>query len=79
VIREDLTKGQHCSQFRLLLMNKKHELIREIKGTTIGRKRILTFPEIDAAIIALAVDEQQGTTAISEIEIYNIDSKLIEK
>jgi alpha-L-fucosidase len=79
VIREDQSKGQHCSQFRLLLMNKKHELIREIKGTTIGRKRILTFPDTAAAIIALAVDEQKGTTAISEIEIYNIDSKLIEK
>ena len=79
VIREDQSKGQHCSQFRLLLMNKKHELIREIKGTTIGRKRILTFPDTDAAIIALAVDEQKGTTVISEIEIYNIDPKLIEK
>ena len=60
-------------------MNKKHELIREIKGTTIGRKWILTFPETDAAIIALAVDEQQGPTTISEIEIYNIDPKQIEK
>jgi len=79
VLREDLIKGQHCSQFRLLLMNKKHELIREIKGTTVGRKRILTFPETDAAIIALAVDEQQGPTTISEIEIYNIDPKQIEK
>jgi alpha-L-fucosidase len=79
VIREDLSKGQQCAGFRLLLMNKKHELIREIKGTTIGRKRILTFPETEAAIIGLVVDEQKAPTAISEIEIYHIDPKLIEK
>lgn len=79
IIREDLSKGQKCSRFRLMLMNKQHELIREINGTTIGRKRILTFPETDAAYIALAVDEQQAPTEISEIEIYHIDPKLIEK
>src|SRR3989337_353341 len=51
VLKEDLSKGQNCKNFSLLLMNKKHELLKEIKGTTIGNKRIITFPSPELSII----------------------------
>ncbi len=79
VLKEYLEKGQHTRSFRLLLMNKKHELLREIKGTSIGRKRILTFPTTNVGLIGLAIDDQQGYTAITEIQAYLIDEKLLEK
>ena len=78
VLREDLSKGQACAGFRLLLMNKKHELVSEIKGTTIGRKRIITFPETEVGIIGLVIDNQKMATRITEVEAYLIDSALIE-
>jgi alpha-L-fucosidase len=79
VLKEDLSKGQSCKTFSLLLMNQKHELLREIKGTTIGNKRIITFPSTELSIIALAVNDQKSITAISEIETYLINDELIDK
>ena len=79
VLKEYLEKGQHTRSFRLLLMSKKHELLREIKGTSIGRKRILTFPTTNVGLIGLAIVDQQGYTAITEIQAYLIDEKLLEK
>lgn len=61
VIREDLSNGQACAGFRLLLVNKKNELVSEVKGTTIGRKRIITFPEMEVGIISLVIDSQKNT------------------
>ena len=80
VLSEELSKGQSCVQYRILLMNKNHELLKEIKGTTIGRKKIVSFPAIEnVGIIGLVIDEQKKPTAISEIEVYYINEKLIEK
>ena len=79
VLNEDISKGQHCSKFKLLLFNSRDELVKEIYGTTIGKKRILTFPNVEINTIELTIEEQKGTTSISEIEGYLIDEKLIEK
>lgn len=79
VLNEDLSSGQHCSKFKLLLFNSKDELMREIYGTTIGRKRIITFPVVNINAIELTIEEQNGSTGIKEIEAYFIDEKLIEK
>jgi alpha-L-fucosidase len=79
ILKEYLVKGQHCKQFRLLLKNEKHELLKEIKGTTIGRKRIITFPATDISDITLKIDEQKGSSSISEIEAYLIDDQLVEQ
>ncbi|HEV8084632.1 MAG TPA: alpha-L-fucosidase [Chitinophagaceae bacterium] len=77
VLKESLIKGQFCMKFRLTLKNGKHQLIKEINGTTIGHKRILTFPATEVNSIGLSIDEQKGITSISEIEAYLIDENLI--
>lgn len=79
VLNEDISKGQHCSKFKLLLFNSKDELVKEIYGTTIGKKRMITFPTVSINTIELTIEEQKSTTGISEIEAYLIDEKLIEK
>lgn len=78
ILNESLQHGQHCSAFKLLLFNSKDELVKEIYGTTIGRKRIITFPAVDINTIELTIENQNGTTAISEIEAYFIEEKLLE-
>ena len=60
-------------------MNTKTQFYKEIKGTTIGHKRVITFPEVDIDKIGLIIGEQKWATQISEIEAYLIDDKNIEK
>ncbi len=79
VLHEDISKGQHCSKFKLLLFNSKDELVKEMYGTTIGKKRMITFPAVEINTIELTIEQQNDSTGISEIEAYLIDEKLIEK
>jgi len=79
VLNEDMSRGQHCSKFKLLLFDSKDVLIKEIYGTTIGRKRTISFSAVTINTIELTIEEQNGVTSISEIEAYLIDEKLIEK
>lgn len=80
VLNEDLQNGQACAQFRLLLLDKDHVVLKELKGTTIGRKRIISFPTVaNISSISLAIDEQKKPTVISEIEAYFMNEKQIEQ
>lgn len=78
VLKEYLAHGQRCKKFSLLLMNKKHEVIKKIEGTTIGHKRIITFPGTNVDLVRLTIDKQKAPTLISEIEAYLINERLIE-
>ena len=79
VLYEDIKGGQNCAAYKLLLFNKKEELIKEIHGTTIGRKRIITFAAVDINAIELTIEGQHGATIIKEIEGYLINENLIEQ
>ncbi len=79
VLKENLKDGQNCAKFTIQLLNKNHELIKTIEGTTIGHERILTFPETEANFINLSINEQKGFTEIYGMQTYLIDEKLIEK
>jgi len=79
ILRENLANGQNTRSFRVLLMDKNNNLVKEVRGTTIGRKRILTFPTMEVQFIGLAVDEMKANTRIAEIEVYHIDESLVEK
>lgn len=78
-LREDLSKGQNCAAFMIQLLDEKQELVKEIKGTTIGHSRIISFPAQQVSAIKLFITEQKGPTAIAEIELYKIDDALIEQ
>ncbi len=79
VLEENLANGQYCIKFKIKLMNEKHQLIKEINGTTIGHKRILTFAAADVSTISLEIEKQKGATEISEIGAYLLDENLIEQ
>lgn len=74
-LKERLDKGQQCAAFKILLFNKKEELVKEIRGTTIGRKRIISFPTVSINTIELTILDQQGETMISGIEGYYFEGK----
>ncbi len=75
VLKENLVNGQHCKKFKILLMNKNHELMKQVDGTTIGHKRILTFPATQASSISIVISEQKGVTSVAEAGTYLIDEK----
>ncbi len=77
-LKENLVNGQQCMRFTISLLDSQYNLIKEINGTTIGHKRIITFPVTEASIIKLSIDEQKEMTNISEIEAWLIDQNLIE-
>jgi alpha-L-fucosidase len=79
VLREYLEKGQNCLGFDLILSSDKYEVIKKIKGTTIGKKRAITFPTTKASIINLSITDQKGATIISEVQSYLLPENLIEK
>ena len=79
VLKENLVKGQRCAEFTLKLLDKDHAIVKEIRGTTIGHKRILSFPSAEAKFITLSINNQKAPTRISELKIYSIAQVLVEK
>ncbi len=79
VLREYLQLGQRVKHFTIRFNDKNDELVGSIEGTTIGRKRILTFPSVKAKYFTIIIDDAKADALISEVEAYKIDESLIEK
>lgn len=79
VLKENLMNGQQCAKFTINLFGKNGEKIKEISGTTIGHKRILTFPDAEVNSMEFSVNEQKAPTRISSFKTYWVDEDLIEK
>ena len=57
----------------------KNNAVNELHGNTIGKKRILTFPAVEADSFVVKIDEAKATPLLNEISGYLIDEKLIEE
>ncbi|HSC54718.1 MAG TPA: alpha-L-fucosidase [Phnomibacter sp.] len=79
ILQEDISEGQSCAAFSIVLKDAQQNIIREIKGTTIGHKRILTFPAVEVAQVVLLIKDQHEVTRIGEISVHLIDENLVEK
>ena len=78
VLREPVQFGQRVKNFSVQL-KKENKTVKEIEGTTIGRKRILTFDATDADAIEIIINDSKAKPLLSEASVYLIDEKLIEK
>ena len=78
VLKENLEKGQRCAAFTIKLLDENKKVVKEINGTTIGHKRILTFPETSANYILFSVDQQKAATRICGLKIFSIKEALVE-
>jgi alpha-L-fucosidase len=75
LVQEDLRRGQRVEQFTLELCAA--GACREFaRGTTIGYKRLLRFPEVETgpahrdARIRLTIVQARGTPAVSALGVY---------
>lgn len=74
MLQEDISKGQRIEQFTVeaLLPGGKWEQITE--GTTVGMKRILTFPEVEAEAIRVNVSMSRGKHSLKCAGAYKMQT-----
>ncbi|HLK29618.1 MAG TPA: alpha-L-fucosidase [Puia sp.] len=78
VISELVQFGQRVKKFSVTF-KKGNETVKEIEGTTIGRKRILTFDAVEADGFDIIINDSRSNPILSGAAVYLIDESLIEK
>lgn len=73
-LQESIAQGQKVKRFHLLFY-RGDQLINEIQGTTIGRKRILTFPEVAVDSVIVQIQAAKAPAMIGEVRAYYFESK----
>ena len=78
VLREAIHLGQTVRRFSIVLYSN-DKPIGEVQGTSVGRKRILTFPATIITSFRVYLEDAKGNDNITGIAAYLIDNKLVEK
>ena len=78
VLREAIHLGQSIERFKVALFNNDQK-VGEINGTTIGRRRILTFPVKTITSFKVSLIDRNGNDNVSRVAAYLIDENLLEK
>jgi alpha-L-fucosidase len=78
VLREAIHLGQTIRKFNIVFY-REGKNIGELKGTSVGRKRIITFPTKNITSFRINLEDARGEDNISGVAAYLIDDKLIEK
>lgn len=79
ILKEWLDSGQHIARFHISVYDTLNHITKRMEGTTIGRKRILTFPSVKASYFTVTIDDENAPAYLSGIGTYKIDDSLIEK
>ena len=77
-VKEAIQKGQAVKEFVITLYNQSTE-VNKIIGTTIGKKRVLSFQSESLTGFTVEIKKSKGTPVVSGIEAYLIPDNLIEK
>ncbi len=78
ILREAIHLGQTIRKFRIHLYNGK-TMVREVSGSSVGRKRILTFKTTKVSSFIVYLDDVKGTDNVIGVSAYLMDESLIEK
>jgi alpha-L-fucosidase len=71
LIREKIADGQRVKAFKIEILEGKKW--REIaRSTTIGARKILTFPEVKARKVRISIFAAKAPPIISEVKIFRI-------
>lgn len=72
VLKEFIKEGQFCGNFTVHLVNKKEKTVTAIQGTTIGHKRILSFPKTMVTTISIT-GKNGNAVGLREMEAYLVN------
>ena len=78
ILREAIHLGQTVRKFSVVFY-RESKRTGEIKGTSVGRKRILTFPAKNITSFRINLEDARGEDNISGVAAYLIDENLAEK
>ena len=78
VLREAIHLGQSIENFSIVLFNNDKQ-VSEVTGTTIGRKRIITFPVRTITSFKVYFSDRYGNDNVSGVAAYLLEEKLVEK
>jgi len=78
VLREAIHLGQSIENFKIVFFNNT-QMVNEINGTTIGRKRIVTFPVQTITSFKVILKDRFGNDNVSGVAAYLLVEKLVEK
>ncbi len=78
VMREAIQAGQSIRKFSIVFYNNNLQVSR-LEGTSVGRKRILTFLPKVITSFKVVLEDSRGNDNISGIAAYLIDNSLLEK
>jgi alpha-L-fucosidase len=70
--------GQSIRRFSVVLY-KDDKPIGQILGTSVGRKRILTFPAASITSFKVYLEDALGNDNITGVAAYLIDEELVER
>ena len=78
VLKELIEKGQRIREATLYLL-RGADVVKQIHVSTVGHKRIITFPPEDISAIRFVVKDSKGPPLLTEFETYLVNENLIEK
>jgi alpha-L-fucosidase len=78
LLQEPIELGQRVISFTVQL-KKNGSVVKEISATTIGRKRILTFPAEEADAVDVVIKDAKATPYLKQVSVYKIADNLVEK
>ncbi len=78
VLREAIHLGQSIRNFKIVFY-RDNKVISEINGTSVGKKRIITFPAKNINSFRVYLDDPIGSDNVSAVAAYMIDEKLVEQ
>lgn len=74
VLEEDIAKGQRVEKFTVNAKDADGKPVKLTEGTTIGKKRILTFPTTRVSAISVDVDQYRGRDFhVKPLKAYKIE------
>ncbi|MEO7312688.1 MAG: alpha-L-fucosidase [Chitinophagaceae bacterium] len=78
LVQEALQFGQHIGAFKIVFYNHENN-IAELVGTTIGHKRMVSFPAKEITSFDIIFTKVTATPVISEVAVYRMEDKLVEQ
>lgn len=72
IIQEDITQGERIRAYRVeARLNGKWSAIA--RGTSVGHKRIESFPAVEADAFRLVIEKSEGNPCIANFSIYHVE------
>jgi alpha-L-fucosidase len=74
-LSEAIALGQRIKKFSVELLNQNNEPVYQMSYTTIGHKRIITFPETSVSTMIIRIENAKEQSILSEVMAFRMVNK----